>query len=39
MIHNPTPGYMSRENRDLKEYVHPNVHCGAIYNSQGTEAT
>ena len=23
MIHNPTPGYMSRENCDLKEYVRP----------------
>ena len=29
MIHNPTPGYIFRENHGLKEYMHPNVHCGS----------
>ena len=36
---NPTPGPISRENHNLKRYMHPDVHCSAIYNSQDMEAT
>ena len=36
---NPTPGHITRENSNLKRYMHPNVHSSTIYNSQGTEAT
>ena len=28
-----------RENYNLKKYMHPNVHCSLIYNSQDMEAT
>ena len=28
-----------RENFNLKRYMHPNVHCSTIYNSQGMETT
>ena len=30
-LQNPTPGHKSRENHDLKEYMHPNVHYGTVY--------
>ena len=30
----PLLGIYSREKRDLKGYMHPNVHCSTIYNSQ-----
>ena len=30
--------YTSRENHNLKRYMHPNVHWNAIYNSQDMEA-
>ena len=36
---NPTPGHISREDSNLKRYMHPNVHSSTIYNSQGTKAT
>ena len=36
---NPTPGHVSGENHNLKRYMHPTVHCSAIYNSQDMEAT
>ena len=36
---NPTPGHISRENHTLKRYMHPDVHCSSIYNSQDMEAT
>ena len=36
---NPTPGHISREKHDLKGYMHPNVHCSTVYNSQDMEAT
>ena len=36
---NPTPGYISGENHNLKRYTHPNVHCNTGYNSQDIEAT
>ena len=36
---NPTPGHASGENPNLKRYVHPNVHCSTISNSQSMEAT
>ena len=36
---NPTPGHISRENYNSKGYMHPNVHCSTIYNSQDMEAT
>ena len=26
-------------NLDLKRYIHPNVHCSTIYNSQDMETT
>ena len=36
---NPTPGHIFRENHNSKRYMHPNVHCSTIYNSQDMEAT
>ena len=38
---NSTPGYLSEENENMnsKRYLHPNVHCSIIYNSQDMEAT
>ena len=36
---NPTPGHISGENYNSKRYMHPNVHCRTIYNSQDMEAT
>ena len=30
---NPTPRHISREKHGLKGYMHPNVHCSAVYNS------
>ena len=36
---NPTPGHISGENSNLKRYMHPNVHCSTIYNSQDMEVT
>ena len=36
---NPIPGHTSRENHTLKRYMHPDVHCSSIYNSQDMEAT
>ena len=35
---NPTPGHISGENYNSKRYMHPNVHCSTIYNSQGMGA-
>ena len=35
----PTPGHITRDNSNLKRYMHPNVHSSTIYNSQDTEAT
>ena len=29
--------HISREKRDWKEYMHPYVHCSAVYNSQDME--
>ena len=28
-----TPGYLSKENTNLKRHMHPYVHCSIIYNS------
>ena len=28
---NLTPGHISRENHDLKRYMHPNVHCTRMF--------
>ena len=28
---NPTPGHISRENSNLKRYMHPSVHCGKTW--------
>ena len=36
---NLTPGHISGENHNLKRYLHPNVHCSTVYNSQDMEAT
>ena len=30
---------ISRENRNSKRHMHPNVHCSTIYNSQVMQAT
>ena len=30
---------MTGENHNSKRYIHPNVHCSTIYNSQDMEAT
>ena len=32
-------GIRSRENHKLQRYMHPNVHCSTIYNSQDMEVT
>ena len=34
-----TPGHGSWEKHILKRYMHSNVHCSTIYNSQKMEAT
>ena len=41
VVLNSTPGYLSEENENtiLKRYIHPNVCCRIIYNSQDMEAT
>ena len=33
------PGYISKENKNAnsRRYMHPNVHCNIIYNSQDTD--
>ena len=36
---NPIPRHISREKHNLKRYMHSNVHCSMIYNSQDMEAT
>ena len=36
---NPTPGHICREKHGLKGYMHPNVHCSDVYNSQDMVAT
>ena len=36
---NPTPVHISRENSNLKRYIHPSIHCSTIYNSQDMETT
>ena len=36
---NPTPGHISGEKNCLKGYMHPNIHCSAVYISQDMEAT
>ena len=38
---NSTPGYISKstENTNSKRYIHPNVHCSTIFNSQDMETT
>ena len=36
---NSTPGYISRENHNLKRHMHPNVHSSTICNSWDMEAT
>ena len=34
-------GHISRkdENSNLKRFMHPNIHCNTVYNSQDMEAT
>ena len=36
-----TPGYTSEKNKkhNLKKYMHPNVYCSTVYNSQDAEVT
>ena len=36
---NPIPGHIPKDNHNSKRYMHPNVHCRAINNSQDMEAT
>ena len=36
---NLTSGHTFREKHDLKVYMHLNVHCSTIYNSQDKEVT
>ena len=36
---NPTPEHIPGENHNLRRFMHPNVHCSSIYNSQDMEAT
>ena len=36
---NPTPGHLSRQNYNLKRYMHPYVHSSTIHKSQDMEAT
>ena len=31
---NPTPGHLPGEKSNRKRYMHPNVHCSTIFNSQ-----
>ena len=35
---NPTPGHISGENHGSKGYMHPSVHCSAVYSSEDMEA-
>ena len=32
-------GHIPRENHNSRRYMHPNMHCSTLYNSQDTEAT
>ena len=36
---NPTPGHISGANHNSKRYMHSDVDCSALYNSQDTVAT
>ena len=36
---NLTPGHLSRQNYNLKSYMHPYVHSSTIHKSQDMEAT
>ena len=36
---NPIPRHISGEKHNLKRYMHSNVHCSTVYNSQDMEAT
>ena len=36
---NSSSGHISRENYNLKRYMHPSVHSSTMYNSQDMEAT
>ena len=35
---NPIPEYISGENHGSKGYLHPDVHCSAVYNIGDKEA-
>ena len=37
--YDPTTEHISTENSNLKRYIHLNVHCSTVYNSQHMEAT
>ena len=39
MIQQSHSWQISRENHGSKGYMHPSVHCNAVYNSQAMEAT
>ena len=36
---NSIPGHISIENHNSERYMHSNVHCSTVYNSQVMEAT
>ena len=36
---NPTPGHISRENKNSERYMHHSVHSSTTYNSQDMETT
>ena len=40
MISNSAPRYILKQNENinLKRYMHPNIYCSTIYNSQDMEA-
>ena len=31
----PTSGHLSGDNHNLRRYMHPNIHCSTVYNTQG----
>ena len=36
-LFNTTPGHVSGKTQGSKGYMHPSVHCTAVYNSQDME--
>ena len=38
LFFNPTPGYISGKNNNLKRFMYPHIHWSTIYNSQDIKA-